>query len=60
LVIAGKGRKRADKELVDYFIKEELNKLRCEGCKAKEAISKLAEATNLPKKTLYKAWLELP
>ena len=60
LVIAGKGRRRTDKELVDYFIKEELNKLRCEGFKAKEAISKLAEATNLPKKTLYKTWLELP
>jgi 16S rRNA (cytidine1402-2'-O)-methyltransferase len=59
LVIAGCSGRRAQKELTDYFIKEELRRLRSEGTTAKEAIAKLAIATRLPKKMLYKAWLEL-
>ena len=59
LVIAGCSHKRSDNELTDYFIKEELRRLRSEGATAKEAIAKLAIATRLPKKMLYKAWLEL-
>jgi len=59
LVIAGYSGRRAQKELTDYFIKEELRRLRSEGATAREAIAKLAIATRLPKKMLYKAWLEL-
>ena len=59
LVIAGCGRGRNQKELTDYFIKEELRRLRCEGVTAKEAVAKLTAVTHLPKKVLYKAWLEL-
>jgi hypothetical protein len=59
LVIAGCSHKRSDNELTDYFIKEELRKLRCEGVTAKEAVAKLAAVTHLPRKVLYKAWLEV-
>jgi len=59
LVIAGYSGLRAQKELTDYFIKEELRRLRSEGATAREAIAKLAIATRLPKRMLYKAWLEL-
>jgi 16S rRNA (cytidine1402-2'-O)-methyltransferase len=59
LVITGCGRGRNQEELTDYFIKEEFRRLRCEGVSAKEAVAKLAAVTHLPKKVLYKAWLEL-
>lgn len=59
LVIAGHTRRRDEKELVDFFIKEEFHRLRCEGVTAKEAIAQLASTTRLPKRLLYKAWLEL-
>ncbi len=59
LVIAGCSVHKAQKELTDYFIKEELRRLRSEGATAKEAIAKLVTDTRLPKKMLYKAWLEL-
>ena len=59
LVIAGYSGRRTQKELTDYFIKEELRRFRSEGVTAREAISKLATATRLPRKVLYKAWLEL-
>ena len=58
LVIAGYSHKRSDNELTDYFIKEELRKLRCEGVTAKEAVAKLTAVTHLSRKVLYKAWLE--
>ena len=60
LIISGCIRKRDEKELIDFFVKEELHRLRREGVTAKEAIGKLASTTCLPKKVLYKAWLELP
>jgi len=59
LVIAGCSRVRNQEELTDYFVKEELRRLRCEGITAKEAVAKLAAVTHIPKKVLYKAWLEL-
>jgi 16S rRNA (cytidine1402-2'-O)-methyltransferase len=59
LVIAGYSGRRAQKELTDFFIKEELRRLRCEGATAKEAVAKLAIVTHLPKKVLYRSWLEL-
>jgi len=59
LVIAGFSQRRAHKELTDFFVKEELHRLRYKGVTAKEAVAKLAKATGLPKKILYKAWLEL-
>ena len=59
LVIAGYSGRRGQKELTDFFIKEELRRLRCGGATAKEAVAKLATATHLPKKLLYKEWLEL-
>jgi hypothetical protein len=52
-------RGRSQEELTDYFIKEELRRLRSEGVGAKEAVAKLAAVTTLAKKVLYKAWLEL-
>jgi 16S rRNA (cytidine1402-2'-O)-methyltransferase len=58
LVIAGCGRGRNQEALPDYFIKEELRRLRCEGVTAKDAVAKLAAATHLSKKVLYKAWVE--
>lgn len=58
LVVAGHTRKREEKESIDFFVKEECRRLRCEGFTAKEAVAKLAEVTHLPKKMLYKAWLE--
>lgn len=59
LVISGYSQPRYREELVDFFILEELHKLRCEGVTAKEAVARLASSTHLPKKVLYKAWLEL-
>lgn len=59
LVIAGYGGNREQNELIDFFIKEELRRLRCEGATAKEAVAKLGSATHLSRKLLYKAWLEL-
>jgi len=59
LVIAGYSGKRDNKKLTDFFVKEELHKLRSQGVTAKDAVAKLAIATRLPKKTIYKAWLEL-
>jgi hypothetical protein len=59
LVIAGYSGLRAQKELTDFFIKEELRRLRCEGVTAKEAVAKLAAVTHLSRKVLYKAWLEV-
>ena len=59
LVINGYGGKRNQKELTNFFIIEELQRLRYQGVSAKEAVAKLASATRLPKKMLYKAWLEL-
>lgn len=59
LVVAGCGRSRSQEELTDYFIKEEFRRLRCAGVTAKEAVAKLTAVTHLPKKVLYKAWLEL-
>ncbi len=59
LVIAGYGGHREQKELIDFFIKEELRRLRSEGATAKEAVAKLGSVTHLPRKLLYKAWLEL-
>jgi len=59
LVIAGCSRGRSQEELTDYFIKEELRRLRREGVTAKEATAKLTAVTHLPRKVLYKAWLEL-
>ena len=59
LVIAGCSQVRTQKELTDYFIKEELRRLRCEGITAREAVTKLAAVTHLSRKMLYKAWLEL-
>lgn len=59
LVIAGYHRRRNEKKLIDFFIKEELHRLRCEGVTAREAVAQLAGTTHLPKKVLYKAWLDL-
>jgi len=59
LVIAGYSGLREQKELIDFFVKEEFRRLRCEGATAKEAVAKLASVTHLSKKLLYKAWLEL-
>jgi 16S rRNA (cytidine1402-2'-O)-methyltransferase len=59
LVIAGCSRGRSQVELTDYFIKEEFRRLRREGITAREAVAKLTAVTHLPRKVLYKAWLEL-
>jgi 16S rRNA (cytidine1402-2'-O)-methyltransferase len=59
LVIAGCSRGRSQEDLTDYFIKEEFRRLRREGVTAKDAVAKLTAVTHLPKKVLYKAWLEL-
>lgn len=59
LVITGFSQRRDNKELADFFVKEELHRLRCKGVTVKEAVAKLASSTGLPKKMLYKAWLEL-
>jgi 16S rRNA (cytidine1402-2'-O)-methyltransferase len=59
LVIAGYSGRREQKELIDFFVKEELRRLRREGATAKEAVTKLAGITHLSRKLLYKAWLEL-
>lgn len=59
LVITGCSRVRNQEDLTNYFIKEELRRLRREGITAREAVARLAAATHLPRKMLYKAWLEL-
>jgi 16S rRNA (cytidine1402-2'-O)-methyltransferase len=59
LVIAGYSGPREQKELIDFFVKEEFRRLRRDGATAKEAVAKLAGVTHLSRKLLYKAWLEL-
>lgn len=59
LVVAGHSEERNVGEVTDY-VREELHRLRREGIPAKEAIAQMSKATRLPKKVLYRAWLELP
>jgi 16S rRNA (cytidine1402-2'-O)-methyltransferase len=59
LVIAGHSRGEVVIGVTDP-IREELRRLRREGIPAKEASARLASTTKIPKKLLYKAWLELP
>jgi len=44
---------------VTESIREELRQMRNQGMPAKEAVAQLAAVTKLPKKVLYKTWLEL-
>ncbi|MBN2187782.1 MAG: 16S rRNA (cytidine(1402)-2'-O)-methyltransferase [Dehalococcoidia bacterium] len=56
LVIEGKSEEEAK---ITEEVEEELQKLFQQGTKAKEAISRVSEVSNLPKKKLYQAWLKL-
>jgi 16S rRNA (cytidine1402-2'-O)-methyltransferase len=40
-------------------VEEELRRLYEEGFSAKDAIAQVAKSTGIPKKELYKAWLQL-
>ncbi len=56
LVIAGK-KEKARPQLTGE-VKRQLRDMRLSGVKAKEAVSRLAEATGLSKKELYRAWIK--
>jgi 16S rRNA (cytidine1402-2'-O)-methyltransferase len=58
LVVAGYGDRRTEGEIDDAILKE-LKRLRRQGLSAKEAVAKLAGASNLSKKVLYRAWIDL-
>lgn len=57
LVIAGKEVK--DKPQLTENIERQLRQMRLSGLTAKEAIARVGEATDLPRKELYRAWLRL-
>ncbi len=52
------GKPKGEKAL-DAPVEEELRRLCEEGFSAKDAIAQVAKATGIPKKELYKAWLQL-
>jgi 16S rRNA (cytidine1402-2'-O)-methyltransferase len=52
------GKPKGEKAL-DAPVEEELHRLYEEGFSAKDAIAQVAKATGIPKKELYKAWLQL-
>lgn len=56
LVIAGK--KEAARPQLTGEVKRQLRDMRLSGAKAKETVSRLAEATGLSKKELYQAWIK--
>lgn len=56
LVIAGK--KETARPQLTGEVKRQLRDMRLSGAKAKEAVSRLAEATGLSKKELYQAWIK--
>lgn len=58
LIIAGHSERERGE--ITNLIREELHKLRRKGIPAKEAVAQLESTTGLPKKVLYKVWLELP
>lgn len=58
LVIAGIGRVSKSVEVTDG-VREELVRLRAEGVTARDAVAELASMTNISRRALYKAWLEL-
>ena len=58
LVVAGYSAKKIEEE-IDNSIIEELKRLRRQGLSAKEAVAKLAGTSNLSKKALYRAWIDL-
>jgi 16S rRNA (cytidine1402-2'-O)-methyltransferase len=57
LVIEGK--KEKEKPQLNGDIEQQLRQLRLSGATAREAISKVASETGLPKRQLYRAWLNL-
>ena len=59
LVIEGSAPEVKATEVTDS-IREELRRMRSEGFPAKEAVARLSGVTKLPKKLLYKTWVELP
>ena len=58
LVVAGYSAQKTEGEIDDAILKE-LKRLRRQGLSAKEAVAKLAGASNLSKKALYRAWIDL-
>ena len=58
LVIAGFGPGKSD-EAVPESVMRELHRLRGEGLTAKDAVGQMARSTRLPRRSLYRAWLEL-
>ena len=57
LVIEGKTER--DKPQLTPDIEQQLRHMRQSGLTAKEAIARVASETGLPKKELYRAWLEV-
>ena len=57
IVIAGRGEK--DKPLLTVAVEKQLHSMRLSGVAAKEAIARVAGATGLSKRELYRAWLRL-
>jgi 16S rRNA (cytidine1402-2'-O)-methyltransferase len=57
LVIEGRG--KVDKPAVTEEVEKELSRLRTEGVTAREATACLSQATGIPRKELYRAWLRL-
>lgn len=58
LVVAGYSARKTEGEIDDAILKE-LKRLRRQGLSAKEAVAKLAGASHLSKKALYRAWIDL-
>jgi 16S rRNA (cytidine1402-2'-O)-methyltransferase len=59
LVIAGCGKEPLSDRIAESVI-EELVRLRTRGFSARDAVAEISASTGLPKKALYRAWLELP
>jgi 16S rRNA (cytidine1402-2'-O)-methyltransferase len=53
------GRAAEAKPRLTPDIEKQLQRLRCAGVTAKEAIAKIGQETGLPKRELYRAWLRL-
>ena len=57
--LAIEGRGKIERGELTVELKKELRRLRRQGMPAKEAVAQVAEATGLPKRELYQAWIQL-